>query len=141
MLNERTATRFLLLVCCLSISSCTSTPSHLSAAKQIPIQHNGRIKSFDAFSRSTVQLITGKQTWQKRPAVQVVLDALAHREKIKDFEWIHVNYAELRQALGLPKEKTSFSVNQIIPSVDKVVALVQHSQAKRDKDLRPTKLE
>ncbi|MBI1976128.1 MAG: cytochrome c biogenesis protein CcsA, partial [Candidatus Omnitrophica bacterium] len=28
-----------------------------------------------------------------------------------------------------------------IPSIDKVVALVQHSQAKRDKDIRPTKLE
>lgn len=134
-------TRWIVMLACLLLSSCTSTPSHLSAAKQIPIQHNGRIKSFDAFSRSTVQLITGKQTWQKKPAVQVVLNALAHREKIKDLEWIHVNYAELREALGLPKEKTSFSVNQIIPSVDKVVALVQHSQAKRDKDIRPTKLE
>ncbi len=131
----------IVILACLLLSSCTSTPSYLSAAKQIPIQHNGRIKSFEAFSRSTVQWITGKQTWQKKQAVQVVLDALAHRETIKDIEWIHVNYAELRQTLGLAKEKTFFSVNQIIPSVDKVVVLVQHSQAKRDKDVRPTKLE
>ena len=131
----------LAILICLLLSSCNLTPSHLSAAKNIPIQHNGRIKSFEAFSRTTVQLITGKQTWQKKSAVQVIFDGLTHREKIDDLEWIRINYAELRQTLSLPQEKTFFSANQVIPSIDKVVALVQHSQAKRNQDIRPTKLE
>ncbi len=129
------------VVLALLLSSCNSNPSPLSSAKQIPIQHNGRIKSFDAFARSTVSLISGKEIWQRQPAIVTLLSAIAHRDKINRLEWIRIDHNELKETLDLAKEKSYFSANQILPSVGKIISLVQKSQAKRNQDLRPTKLE
>src|SRR3989338_1630142 len=94
--------------------------SPADAAKRILIQHNGRVKSFDAFSRQMVEFITGRSRWKRQPAVVTVLDMLSKGEAAKDIPWIRLDYKELTTALGLPADRHTFSYNEILPSVAKI---------------------
>jgi len=123
------------------LSSCEGKYSGADAVKLIPIQNSGQIKSFDTFSRQTLDLITEKETWQRKPATWVMLEALRDRGTISDLPWIKENYKELLRHLGLPDNKNYFSYNEFAPSFDKIESLVKSSQAKRNQDIRPTKLE
>ena len=55
----------------------------VKAAGKIPIQYNGRIKSLDIFARETMQVLTGKQSWRKGPAVVFLLDVLSGKENLQ----------------------------------------------------------
>ncbi|MBI4352455.1 MAG: cytochrome c biogenesis protein CcsA [Candidatus Omnitrophica bacterium] len=115
--------------------------SAINTAKHIPIQHNGRIKPFDSFARQTVKLITGSERWQKKEPTAVMLDQLSNLEGSRRLKWIRLNYAELKQTLALPPAENFFSMEEIQPSMNKLLPLLRSSQAKRDQDLRPVKLE
>ena len=75
-----------ILILCLLASGAFASPcraeSALNAARSIPVQHNGRIKPFDSFARQTLKLISSSQKWDKKPAAEVLLNALADRSKI-----------------------------------------------------------
>ena len=121
------------------VSAFQASPA--DAAKRILIQHNGRVKSFDAFSRQMVEFITGRSRWNRQPAVVTVLNVLSKGEAAKNIQWIRLDYKELAATLGLPADRHTFSYNEILPSVAKIEKLVQNARQKRDQDLRPTKLE
>ena len=123
------------------VSTCDAKSPAERAAGSIPIQHSGRVKSFEAFSRQTLELITTKDSWQRRPAVDVILDALSDQKAVADWEWIRVRYQGLVSELGLPADKQYFSYSELENSFDKIEALVRSSQTKRDQDMRPSKLE
>ena len=74
-------------------------------AREIPIQHKGRIKSLDAFSHQTVRLITGKDHWQKKESYRTILDVLADRKSSSSIPWIRVDYRELKSHLGISEDK------------------------------------
>ena len=111
------------------------------AARSIPIQHNGRIKPLDSFSRQAVELITGKETFERKPAIKWMLESLIHPESIASRQWVRIDYIELVKTLGLEANKRYFSYEEIRPSFDKIKALVQSAKEKRNADIRPTKLE
>ncbi len=121
------------------------SPAHAAteadAAKSIAIQNNGRVKSFDAFCRQWMETVCGKERWDRRGAVDVVLEALAHEETIFEKRWIRVGYRPLAEAFGLAKDRTLFSYEELRPAMDKIEALMQSAKEKRDKDVRPSKLE
>ena len=123
------------------LTSCEKKPSAADAAKFIPIQHNGQVKSFDSFSRQTVELITGKETWQHQSAVSVILEVLRDKDSAAHIPWIKEDYKALLEQLGLPPDKTYFSYDELSGSFEKIEALVRSSQSKRDQDIRPSKLE
>ncbi len=131
----------LVLIACFFLSSCESQYAYLETAKHIPIQHNGRIKPLDSFSRQTLRLITSTENWQRKPAIAVMLEALSDREAIATAKWIRIDYFELKETLGVPKNERFFSAVQLMPGQAKIAALVQSSQAKRGKDVRPSRLE
>ena len=116
-------------------------PGPGDAARGIPIQHEGRVKSFDAFSRQTINLITEKETWNGKPALDSILEALVSQDKIGITPWIKINTPELLSYLGLPEDRNFFAFNEIYPSLDKLQTLVKQARAKRDADLRPSLLE
>lgn len=137
----RTASVLFALVTSLCLSSCDAKPHDGRSANSIPIQHSGRVKSFESFSKQTVELISGKESWQHKPAVDLVLQALDKKNKVADWPWVRISYKELLAELGLSEERQFFSYNELANSFDKIEAIVQRSQAKRNQDLRPTKLE
>lgn len=120
---------------------CLAAADPSDAARSIPIQNNGRVKPFEAFARQTVELIAGRESWNKEPAVKTLLNALNHRDTIIDIPWIKIDYTELVKVLGLPETRHSFSYNEVRPAEDKIRALAMSGQKKRDADARPSKLE
>ena len=136
-----TAFAFFALLSIVCVSTCEAAARDGGAARSLPIQHNGRVKSFESFSKQTVELITGKETWQRKPAVDLILDALDRKNNAADWPWIRIRYKELLSQLGLPEERQQFSYNELSDSFDKIESLVRSSQSKRDQDIRPSKLE
>ena len=122
-------------------SVCQADQDPTKLAKEIPIQHKGRIKSLDAFSHQTLRLITGKSRWEKEAPHATLLGALANRERMLSKEWLRLDYPELKETLGLDLERKYFSYNEISPSLMKLVGLVRSAKEKRDSDNRPSKLE
>ena len=110
-------------------------------AKFIPILHNGRVKAFDSFCRQTVETITGKERWDKKDAVTVILGSLTLDEKISDIPWIHIGNRDLLAAFALSDERNHFSYNEIIPSLDKIEALLKSASEKRELDKTASPLE
>ncbi len=113
----------------------------LEAARRIPIQHNGRVKPFDAFARQTMKLVSGRETQAGLSAPAAMIDALADLPRLASLEWIRADHTELKRTLGLSDEKHFFSLAELEPSRDKLESIVRAVKAKRDADQRPTKLE
>ncbi|OIO38683.1 MAG: hypothetical protein AUJ72_02075 [Candidatus Omnitrophica bacterium CG1_02_46_14] len=127
----------------LSVLVSTSEAKSLAGgeAQQIPIQHSGRVKSFEAFSRQTLELITTKESWEHKPPVDVIFEALSKKEAAADWAWVRIRNQALVTTLGLPADKQFYSYNELKSSFDKIEALVKTAQTKRDQDVRPSKPE
>ena len=111
------------------------------AAKPIAIQNHGRVKSLDAFCRQWVETVSGKERWEHKPSVDVVLEALAHEETILTNRWIRVGFRPLVKELGLDPERSLFSYEELRPAMDQIEILMKSAKDKRDSDTRPSKLE
>ncbi|MBI3252809.1 MAG: cytochrome c biogenesis protein CcsA [Candidatus Omnitrophica bacterium] len=106
-----------------------------------PVRHNGRVKPFDSYARETLRLVAGSEGWQGRSAAAVIRDLSDHPSKINGFEWIRIESAELKKSLGLSGERRYFSLSETDARLEKIGSLVRSAKAKRDSDLRPSKLE
>lgn len=113
----------------------------VQAIAKIPVQHNGRVKSFDLFARETLHLLSGKETWERKPASELFLNLLDNPEKIIDAACIRVDYLELKKQLGLSADKKYFSYNDLKTSFSSIIALAQSAQAKRSSEKNPSSLE
>ncbi len=123
------------------LSSCGFKPSTSDPMNSIPIQHNGQIISFEAFSRQTLELIACKESLNGKPATWVMLDALGAQGSLSDQQWIRLNLGELKEHLSLPLDRSLFSYNEVMMHLDRVESLARNSQEKRDRDIRPSKIE
>ncbi len=119
----------------------TAAQADYDAAKSLPIQHKGRVKSFDAFSKQTLQLISGKETWHKLPAHEVLLGAYSARDSVMTWPWIRIDLQELTDLLELKPDQKYYSYDDITPQFTKVLALARSAKAKRDADERPVLIE
>ena len=125
----------------LLLTSCNLRATSTDIVKYIPIQHSGQVKSFDSFARETISLIAGQEKWQGQSPSQLLFEAIYHREKIGELKWVKIDFKELILFLNLSSDRNYFSYNEVLPSADKLEALVRGSQAKRDQDIRPSMLE
>ncbi len=107
----------------------------------IPVQHEGRLKPLDAFARETLRAVSGKESWNKKSALEFFLGFAAQPASIPSFEIIRVDYDGLKDYLGLTRERKYFSLKELKPSVQNVIALARSAQEKRDKDQKPAFLE
>jgi len=112
-------------------------------AEKVLIQHNGRVKTFEAFSRQTLRLVAGKESWKKRPAADVLWEVMVDREKAGKLEWIRLDLPELKTRVGAAggQERHYYTLNELAHAFPEVMRLAQSAKAKRDKDERPTAVE
>jgi cytochrome c-type biogenesis protein CcsB len=113
----------------------------LRPAESILIQHNGRVKSFLAFSEQTIEQVTGKTRWNGKTSLELIFDAIAKEEAAGDIPWVSLDYGPLAQKLGLPTDRHFFSYHELTAQAEVIESMVRQSQAKRDKDQRPEKIE
>ena len=80
--------------------------------KTLAVQHEGRIKPFDTFSREVLRAVYGRDQYQKRSAVEVILLWLLVPDEWGDKKIILVE-KELKKSLGLDIKTKHFSVSEL----------------------------
>lgn len=77
----------------------------LSVFGQIAIQEEGRIKPLDTYARTVLLQLSGKRTFEKKPAIQWLAKLLfAPWETVHDKVFL-INSPEIPMALGFPPDK------------------------------------
>ncbi len=79
----------------------------------LPVQDQGRVKPFDTFARETLQLIWGKQTFEGRPAVEIVMTWLLVPQLWDQKQFITIDHKGLKEALNLKVTEKHFSPSDI----------------------------
>ena len=74
-----------------------------SILRSIPIQDQGRVKPLDTFARETVFFVTGKDRFEGRRSMDVLLTWLKDDKGARELKVIDVPNLALRQALGIPE--------------------------------------
>ena len=80
--------------------------------KTLPVQHEGRIKPFDTFSREVLRAIYGKDHYEERSAVEVILLWLIVPDEWEKAELIFVE-KDIKKSLGLNLKTKHFSVLEL----------------------------
>ncbi len=125
----------------LSASASQAQPDLPREVREIAVQHNGRVKSFEAFARQTLRLVSGRESWKKQPASSVFWSIALDRSAAGKLEFIRLDLPELKKIIGAAEDRHYFTLNELAHAYPEVMRLAQASKAKRDKDERPTAVE
>ena len=80
----------------------------------IPVVDRGRVKPLDTYARTTLMLISGRQTYQDendktQPAIKWVLEVLSSRDTAEKLQVFRIENEEVLAMLGLkPRSETHF---------------------------------
>lgn len=80
--------------------------------KTLPVQHEGRIKPFDTFSRETLRKIYGKDHYKKKSAVEIILLWLLVPDEWESTQLVFVE-KDIKKSLGLDLKIKHFSVSDL----------------------------
>ncbi|GIL17819.1 MAG: hypothetical protein BroJett040_15700 [Oligoflexia bacterium] len=127
--------KFLISILILSFSVLLMTSKtqadSLQALKALPIQEAGRVKPFDTFARETLQLVHGKQTYEKRPATEILMTWVLQPTAWEEKKFIEIKHHLVKRALKFSETEKYFSPKEILTS-DRLSMLMQELQAKRE---------
>ena len=77
--------------------------------KNLAIQHNGRVKPFDTFSREILRTVYGRESFENRAAVDIILSWLIIPDHWEKNKFILIEKNDLKKSLGLDKSSKRFS--------------------------------
>lgn len=98
----------------------------------VPIQEGGRVKPLDTFARESVRLITGHETFEGRPAMDLVWDWFTHPQEWDQKNFILVENLDLRALLGVPKDQ-KFVSPQVLKNQEDFMVFARSSFDKQQK--------
>jgi cytochrome c-type biogenesis protein CcsB len=87
-----------------------------SALKYLAVQDQGRIKPFDTYTREVMSLVYGKQTFEEKPAYEIVMTWLLYPTAWQEKPIIEINNNGVKEALKLDKSKKYFSMAEVLSS-------------------------
>ena len=101
----------------------------------VPMQDAGRIKPFETFARESMRLIHGKETFEGKPAVEVVFTWLLIPQHWMDTPIIELRHHGLKEAMQITSEEKYFSANAILsnPRLNLVVQDLQNQRSRQEK--------
>ncbi len=108
-----------------------SLASPTEPLKYLPVQDAGRVKPYDTFAREMLQMIYGRQTYEKRPAFEIVFTWLLQPTAWQDKKIIEIRYNDLKKALKFDLGEKHFSLEQILNN-ERLPMVMQELQAKRE---------
>lgn len=82
--------------------------------KSLPVQSRGRVQPFDTFARDSLRFVYGKNQFNKRSAVDVLMSWMLLPEYWNETEFVQVRDSVLRKALQLDLKKTLFSPKALL---------------------------
>ena len=101
--------------------------------KTVPVQHQGRIKPFDTFSREVLRSIYGKDHYKNKSAVEVILLWLIAPNMWENTQLIFVE-KEVKKSLDLDLKSKHFSISNLSQN-SKLVLQLRELQSLRDQSL------
>jgi cytochrome c-type biogenesis protein CcsB len=104
-----------------------------STLQVLPIQNGGRVKPLDSFARESVRQITGRESYQGRSSMDLLLDWIAKPEDWNDQDFILVENLQLKSMLALPVTQTKVSPDFLLKNsgfLDFAQAAYRKQQAK-----------
>ncbi len=124
--------KLLIIFCSLFLANSIAKASdEMSALKLLPVQDGGRIKPYDTFARESLQLIHGKQSFQSRPAIEVVTTWFLVPEAWEKKKLFQVTHRGLKEALKLSIEENFFDIGAFLTN-DRISFVFQELQAKQE---------
>lgn len=97
------------------------TSCYANDARFIPVLHEGRVKPLDTVARNSLLVLHGKQTFNKKPAIDWLLDTLLIPEKSLDYPVIRVDHPELLSLItDDPAHQKYVSLNEIDPHLEEI---------------------
>ena len=101
--------------------------------KALPVQHKGRIKPLDTFARESLSTIYGKDKYQKRSAVDVILSWLLVPDFWEQSELFLVE-KEIKKSLGLNLKTKHFSLSDLKSSEKLTLQLIELKALRQKKE-------
>lgn len=99
--------------------------------KNLPVQHQGRIKPFDTFSREVLRKVYGKESYKNRSAVEVILSWLIIPEFWDKTELILIEDKKLKKWLDFPLKQKRFHPSDLQQNQKLVLQLVELKSLKQ----------
>lgn len=112
--NHIKSTTLLLILSCMlfPLFPQPSNAFDMSAFRQLPVLHQGRIQPMEAFARSELQSFSGKTSLEKQEAVYWLTETLFTPAKAANLPLFLVQNSDIRQRLDLPKKTSKFYYTQ-----------------------------
>ncbi len=112
----------------------------LASLRSVAVQDGGRLKPLDTFARESVLLITGRERYQGRDPVELLLAFVAQPDRWQVERMVEVRHRPLKNALGLDPDRSRFSYDEVVRS-EALQRTVDEASAKRQRDEKPTSVE
>lgn len=112
-------------------SSVAVAADSLEALRTLPIQEGGRVKPFETFAKETLGLIYGKEKYEGRGAVEIVMTWILQPQAWEEKKFFEVRYQLLKKALKLEETRNHFSLAEILSS-ERLSYVMQELQSKRE---------
>ncbi|MEO6096658.1 MAG: cytochrome c biogenesis protein CcsA [Fibrobacteria bacterium] len=111
-------------------------PSFLAdvkALESVPVLHEGRLKPMITYARHMLLQFSGRTTYQKQSAMQVMTRILLTPELSGDFRIFLINNPDVAEALGIAAEKNRrYSFRQLEKSLPKLQDLAEKANGIAD---------
>lgn len=110
--------------------SLTAQAASRNPMETIAIQDGGRVKPLDTFARETLMMVTGKEMFEGKPPIEILMTWLLQPGMWEEKEFIEIKHHLVKSGLKLT-EKKLYSPREIFAN-DRFTTLLQDLQAKRE---------
>ncbi|MEI7974114.1 MAG: cytochrome c biogenesis protein CcsA, partial [Bdellovibrio sp.] len=99
--------------------------------KYLPVQDSGRLKPYDTFARESLELVYGKDTYEGKPAHEVLLTWLLEPTSWEKKPVFQIVDPLVKRGLDLDEKKKFFSPEEVLKS-ERLSTLMQELASKRE---------
>ena len=99
--------------------------------RSLPVQSDGRVKPFDTLARESLQLIYGRQKFNKTRADEVVFTWLLAPDEWNEVKLFQINHSGLKRALKLPLRQNHYTLNQLVQN-ERLSLVFQNLRLKKE---------
>ena len=131
-----------LILSLLAAGSVRAELASVDSFAKLPVLDNGRVMPMDSFARQNLLRISGKSTFNRKPAILWLARVFFEPESTRRDAIFLVNNPEVVQALGLTAEgRGRYSYEQLQPMLPELTRLARAAFHVEDKDRSPVETE
>ncbi len=120
----------------------TGSRFDIKGFSRLPVSYEGRIQPLDSLSRNAMKVMRGRQgtsiadksnpsVQKSAPAIQWLLDALTGSPDADNYKIFRIDSRDILDLLGLSRDEKFFSLNDVAPNANKLLAQAQAAQNER----------